>query len=101
MRYAVDIGGKIVIWEDGKFKADKDMLEEIREAKEEMQEEPYLVLPLDGSVIYSGEWIDPEENWATSYGFLQKFTGGDMEFVAGDRPSWESLGYEMKEGEIP
>ena len=76
-------------------------MKEIREAKEEMREEPYLTLPLDGSALYSGEWIDPEENWATSYGFLQKFTGGDMEFVAGERPTWGRLGIELEEGAVP
>lgn len=101
MRYAVEIDGNVVIWEDGEFKGDEEVLKEIREAKKEMQKESYLTIPLDGSMLYSGEWIDPEKVWALSYGFLQKMTGGDMEFVVGNRPSWERLGYEMKEGEIP
>jgi hypothetical protein len=100
MKYAVGIDGKIVVWEDGKFKGDEDVMREIREAKEDMQEEPYLSIPLDGSILYSGEWRDPEEVWALSYGFLQKMTGGDMDFVAGDRPTWEALGQKEEEDTI-
>ncbi len=100
-KYAVAINGDVVVWDDGKFTSDnKELEKQLRIAEDEGQSNPYMTVKLDGSLIYSGEWRRPSESWALSYGFLQDFTGGDMEFIAGDRPTWEKLGYKAKEGEI-
>ena len=98
MKYAVEIDGDILVWEDGQFKSDnKELLDRIRE----IESEGNVQISLDGSILYSRGDIKPSSNWALSYGFLQGLTGGRMKFVAGDRPTWEKLGYKLKEGEIP
>ena len=101
-KYAVAIDGKIVTWEDGEFKSDDKALEKaLCRIEYAEKSKPYLEITLDGSLLYSGEWRKPSENWALSYGFLQGITGGDMEFVAGDRPTWEKLGQELPDGAVP
>lgn len=100
-KYAVGIDGTVLIWEDGKFKSDdKDLLEAIKIAESKARNAPYLQIGLDGSILYSGKWIRPSEHWSTSFGFLQDMFGGDLEFIGGDRPSWEKLGYEEEEGSV-
>lgn len=100
-KYAVSIGGNIVVWKDGKFSSDnKDLERRIRAVEQRAKGQPFFKINLDGSLLYAGDWIKPSENWATSFGFLQDIMGGDLEFVTGDRPTWEKLGYEEKENEI-
>lgn len=100
-KFAVGINGAVLTWEDGKFESeDKDLLKAIKLAEIRAKSAPYLQIGLDGSILYSGEWIRPSENWSTSYGFLQDMFGGDIEFIAGDRPSWEKLGYKVEEDAI-
>ena len=101
-KYVVGINGSVLMWEDGKFESeDKDLLGAIKMAETKSKNAPYLQINLDGSILYGGEWIKPSENWSTSFGFLQDMFGGDLEFIAGDRPTWEKLGVELKDGEIP
>ena len=100
-KYAVSIGGSIVVWEDGKFSSDNKSLErKIKIAEQMSKSNPFFKINLDGSLLYAGDWIKPSENWATSFGFLQDVMGGDLEFVAGDRPTWEKLGYKEEENTV-
>lgn len=100
-KYAVAINGDPVVWKDGKFTSDNKDLEkwihhcEIVEAKK-----PFTDIWLDGSILYSGKRLRPSKYWELSYGFLQTITGGDMEFIAGDKPTWESLGYKTEDGAV-
>ena len=101
-KYAVGVDGSVLVWEDGKFKSDdKDLLGAVKIAENKARGAPYFQINLDGSLLYGGEWIKPSENWSTSFGFLQDMFGGDLEFICGDRPTWEKLGYEAKEGAVP
>ena len=97
-KYAVGIDGSVLVWEDGKFKSeDKDLLKAIQIAESKARQFPYFQISLDGSLLYGGEWIKPSENWSTSFGFLQDMFGGDLEFIGGDRPTWEKLGYQVED----
>ncbi len=96
--YAVGIDGAVLVWEKGKFRStDKDLLKAIQIAENKSKRTPYFRISLDGSVLYAGEWIKPSEHWSTSYGFLQDMFGGDLEFIGGDRPTWEKLGYQVED----
>ena len=100
--YAVGIDGAVLTWKDGKFSSDdKDLLKAIEIAEKKSKSVPFFQITLDGSVLYGGDWIKPSENWSTSFGFLQGLFGGELEFIAGDRPTWEKLGYKLEEGDIP
>ena len=100
-KYAVGVDGSVLIWEDGKFKSDdKDLLKVIQIAESKARRAPFFRITLDGSTLYGGEWIRPSENWATSFGFLQDMFGGDLEFIGGDRPTWEALGYKEEDGAV-
>ena len=100
-KYAVGIDGSVLVWDNGKFESeDKDLLKAIQIAEGKSKGQPYLQIGLDGSILYGGEWIKPSENWSTSFGFLQDMFGGDLEFVGGDRPTWEKLGYEVEEDAV-
>jgi len=98
-KYAVGIDGSVLVWENGKFESeDKDLLKVIQIAENKARKNPYFQISLDGSILYGGEWIRPSENWSTSFGFLQDMFGGDLEFITGDRPTWEKLGSNTPEG---
>lgn len=100
-KYAVGIDGSVLVWEDGKFESDdKDLLKAIQIAEAKAKRAPYFQINLDGSLLYGGEWIKPSENWSTSFGFLQDMFGGDIEFIGGDRPTWEKLGYPVDEDAV-
>lgn len=100
-KYAVAINGEVVVWNKGKFESDdKDLEKRLRIVENKERLKPCMTVNLDGSLLYSGEWRRPSENWALSFGFLQDLMGGDLEFVAGDRPSWKALGYDEEEGTI-
>ena len=100
-KYAVSIDGKVVVWEDGKYSCeDKDIEKRIKIAEIQAKERPFFQINLDGSVLYSGDWIKPSEHWSTSFGFLQDLVGGDLEFIAGDRPTWKKLGMEDDENSV-
>lgn len=100
-KYAVDINGAIVIWKDGKFSCDdQETLDKIRSGCEYAEKAPQLFLDLDGSTIYSGKGVNPEPSWVASYALLQMLTGGGMIDVAGDKPTWEALGYKTEENVI-
>lgn len=100
-KYAVGIDGSVLVWGNGKFESDdKDLLKVIRIAESKAKSAPYFQISLDGSLLYGGEWIKPSENWSTSFGFLQDVFGGDMEFIGGDRPTWEKLGYKVDEDAV-
>lgn len=102
MRYAVDIGGDVLVWNDGEFSSEnKDLLALVADVFEQADGAPFITIQLDGSTIYSGEGINPKNSWAVSYGLLQDATGGRMKFVAGDRPSWKALGRELEDGAVP
>jgi hypothetical protein len=100
-KYAVAISGNVVVWDNGKFTSDnKELEKQLRSIENREKLKPYMTVSLDGSLLYSGEWRRPSENWALSFGFLQDLSGGDLEFITGDRPTWEKLGHKSKENEI-
>ena len=101
-KYAVGINGSVVTWKDGKFESeDKELLDKIKAEAEDFESNPMKMISLDGSILCSGGSIDPEENWVSSYALLQTMTGGRMEFIAGDRPTWEAMGHKLPEGAVP
>ena len=101
-KYAVDINGKIVKWKDGKFECDDaELLKEIKDAAVEFSKNPAEFISLDGSIFGSGGKYNPEKSWAGSFALLQEITGTDMKFIAGDRPTWEAMGYKLQDGAIP
>ena len=100
-KYAVGVNGSVLVWENGKFESDdKDLLKVIQIAEGKAKRKPYLQISLDGSLLYGGDWIRPSENWSTSFGFLQDLFGGDLEFIGGDRPTWEKLGYKVDDDAV-
>lgn len=100
-KYAVSIGDDIIVWENGKYSSEnKELEEDLRKAERISSQKPQFDVSLDGSMLYSGRWKKPSRNWAMSFGFLQDVFGGDLEFVAGDRPTWEKLGYEEEDGSV-
>lgn len=97
-KYAVEIKNKIITWKDGKFECDdSEMLSKIQEICKEAEKQEYLEIELDGSRIYSGKGVNPEPSWTVSFAFLQQLSDGRMKFIAGDRPTWEKIGYKDKE----
>lgn len=100
-KYTVEIGDKVVTWEDGKYDSDdKELLRHIRNAEFKARGNPYFQVSLDGNILYSGDWIRPSKHWATSFGFLQDITDGNIKFISGDRPTWNKLGNEEKEDTV-
>lgn len=101
MRYAVDIGGNIVKWSDGKLSCDDEkVLSKIKDVFEEIKNSQMVSISLDGELLYMGEGVDAEKSWVLSYGVLQDLTGGRMKFVAGDKPSWKALGFEAEDNVV-
>lgn len=100
-KYAVAIDGKIVVWDNGKYSSeDKELEKALREAEIQSRENPQFRIGLDGSTLYAGPWIKPSKMWSTSFGFLQDVFGGDLEFIAGDRPTWKKLGSDTPDGAV-
>lgn len=94
-KYAVGINGEVVVWENGKFKCENTgLLKKIKAEADEFSRNPMKMISLDGSVFSTGGKYNPEESWSASFALLQEMTGNNLEFIAGDRPTWEAMGYE-------
>lgn len=101
-KYAVEINGKVVIWKNGKYECeDAELLKKIKDAAVEFSENSAEIISLDGSILGSGGKYNPEKSWAGSFALLQEITGNNMKFIAGDRPSWEAMGYKLQDGATP
>lgn len=101
-KYAVDIGGKVVTWKNGKYECDDAaLLKKIKDEAEDFSENPMRIISLDGSALATGGKYNPEENWAASYALLQELTGNNLRFIAGEKPTWEALGCKLPDGAIP
>ena len=97
-KFVVKINGHILRWEDGEYKSNnKRFLKQLKELCEQAEESEYIEFWLDGSLLYANKGIDPQKKWAIAYAFLDDITGGSMEFISGDKPTWEKLGFKNEE----
>ena len=100
-KYAVDINGDVLIWNDGEFESENNkMLDAVKKEFEAAKNSNELAILLDGSQLYYGRGFDLTGSWVMSFAMLQGLTGGRMKFVAGDRPTWEDLGAEEEKEAI-